>query len=329
MIEEATSRTAFVFTGGGSLGAVQVGMLKALVLRGIEADFVVGASVGAVNAAYFAGDPSAAGVANLEELWRGIRRRDVFPIAPVACLFGLLAGRDYVVNPEALTNLLERHLPYRRLEEARVPCHVIATDALGGGEVRFSSGPAVDRLLASAAIPGVFPPVRIAGEYLLDGGIANNTPVSTAIELGATRVIVLPTGFSCAVERPPAGAVALALHALNLIVARQLVRDAEWFSGAAELVIVPPLCPLAVSAYDFSTTGALIDRARDATSRWLDRGGLRARGVPGALKPHFDEPLLTQAPSPQCEGEPDRGFLVGDPRSAARTGTIAIHVKRA
>jgi NTE family protein len=92
---KATSRTAFVFTGRGSLGAVQVDMLKALVMRG-EA---------------FAGDPSAAGVANLEELWRCIRRRDVFPIAPVACLFGLLAGRDYVVNAEALENLLERYLP--------------------------------------------------------------------------------------------------------------------------------------------------------------------------------------------------------------------------
>lgn len=302
MTEKATSQTAFVFTGGGSLGAVQVGMLKALVMRGVEADFVVGASVGAINAAYFAGEPSAAGVARLEALWRGIRRRDVFPMAPIAGLFGLLAGRDYVVNPDALANLLERHIPYGRLEEARVPCHVVATDALGGGEVRFSSGLAVERLLASAAIPGVFPPVRIAEAYLLDGGIANNTPISTAIEFGATRIIVLPTGFSCAVERPPHGALAMALHALNLLVARQLVRDAEWLSAAAELVIVPPLCPLATSPYDFSTTGALIERATDATNRWLDRGGLRAKGIPGALRPHVDEPPVTAEPAPQCDG---------------------------
>jgi NTE family protein len=77
MIENITSRTAFVFAGGGSLGAVEVGMLKAPLTHGVHADFVVGASVGAINAAYFAGDPSAAAVARLEAVWRGIRRRDV------------------------------------------------------------------------------------------------------------------------------------------------------------------------------------------------------------------------------------------------------------
>jgi NTE family protein len=108
----------------------------------------------------------------------------------------------------------------------------------------------------------------------------------------------------------------MALHALNLLVARQLVRDAEWFSGAAELVIVPPLCPLATSAYDFSTTGALMDRAADATSRWLDRGGLRARGIPGALRPHVDEPLLRREPLPHCDGKLDSGSLEENRRSA-------------
>lgn len=288
MTENITSRTAFVFAGGGSLGAVEVGMLKALLTHGVHADFVVGASVGAINAAYFAGDPSAAGVARLEAVWRGIRRRDVFPMAPFTHLLGLFAWRDYLVNPEPLKNLLARYLSYRRLEEAQIPCHVVATNALGGGEVRFSSGLVVERLLASTAIPGVFPPVRIAGKYLLDGGIANNTPISTAVDLGATRVIVLPTGFSCAIDRPPPGALAMALHALNLLIARQMVRDAQQFSSAAEMVIVPPLCPLAASAYDFSTTGTLIDRAADATTRWLDRNGLQDGGIPGALRPHVD-----------------------------------------
>jgi NTE family protein len=309
MTEKITSRTAFVFAGGGSLGAVEVGMLKALAMRDVRADFVVGASVGAINAAYFAADPSAAGAARLEALWRGIRRYDVFPMAPMASLLGLFARRDYLVNPEALENLLERHLPYRRLEEARIPCHVVATNALCGGEVRFSSGVAVERLLASTAIPGVFPPVRIAGKHLFDGGIANNTPISTAVELGATRLIVLPTGFSCALERPPTSAFGMALHALNLLVARQLVRDAEWFRTTAEIVIVPPLCPLATSAHDFSLTGTLIDRATDATNRWLDRNGLQAGGVPSALRPHVDL-LVTDEAAPRCRRDLPHGPLV-------------------
>lgn len=281
------ARTAFVFAGGGSLGAVEVGMLKALVAHGVHADFVVGASVGAVNAAYFAGDPSAAGTARLEALWRGIRRADVFP-ASFGRLLGSLVRRDSLVDPEALSSLLERHLPYERLEEAPLPCHVVATDALSGGEVVLGSGRVVERVLASAAIPGIFPPVRIDGRYLLDGGIANNTPVSAAVALGAARVIVLPTGFSCALDRLPRGALAVALHALNLLIARQVVRDAQQFSSATELVIVPPLCPLAASPYDFSATAGLIDRATDATTRWLDRTGLQAGTIPGALRPHVD-----------------------------------------
>ncbi len=280
------SRTAFVFDGGGSLGAVQVGMLKALAAHGVQADFVVGSSVGAMNATFFAGEPTSEGVRRLEHVWRGIRRRDVFPIAPLGSLLGLLGWRDHLVEQTALRRLIQQHLPYRQLEEARIPCHLVATDVLGGRDVHFSSGPAVEVLLASTAIPGVFPVVRIGERYLVDGGIANHSPISTAVEFGATRLIVLPTGFSCAIERPPSGAVALALHALNLLIARQLVLDAQRFAGVVELIVVPPLCPLVVSSYDFSRTGGLIDRAAETTGRWLAAGGLKDGGVPGTLFPH-------------------------------------------
>jgi NTE family protein len=178
---------------------------------------------------------------------------------------------------------------------------VVATDALSGAEVIFSSGPVVERVLASAAIPGIFPPVRIEGQYFLDGGIANNTPISAAVKLGASRVVVLPTGFSCALDQLPHGALAVALHALNLLVARQLVRDAEQFSGAADLIIVPPLCPLAISPFDFSASGELIERAASATARWLDRGGLETKHIPGALKPHLDSPQASRRASEDHE----------------------------
>ena len=73
-------RTAFVFAGGGSFGAIQVGMVQALLEHGLTADFVVGSSVGAINGAYFAGDPTISGVFQLEKLWRGIRRKDIFSV---------------------------------------------------------------------------------------------------------------------------------------------------------------------------------------------------------------------------------------------------------
>ncbi|GAB4362528.1 MAG: hypothetical protein Kow0060_18830 [Methylohalobius crimeensis] len=120
--------TALVFAGGGSLGAVQVGMLKAFVTEGVETDLAVGASVGALNAVYFAGDPTLDGVFKLEQIWRALRRDRILPIAPLTGLLVLFAKRNHFIKPHALARLIRRHLPFRRLEEAQIPCHVVATD---------------------------------------------------------------------------------------------------------------------------------------------------------------------------------------------------------
>jgi len=278
--------TAFVLAGGGSLGAIEVGMLKALVAIGVRADLVVGSSVGAINAAYYAARPTLDGVSELDRTWRSLRTGDVFPLSAVRGFFGFVGWRDGFVDAGALQTLLERVLPYRTLEEAAIPCHVVATDVLDGGEVVLSTGSAVTALLASAAIPGVFPPVERDGRTLMDGGVASNTPIATAIALGARRVIVLPSGFSCSLALPPRGAIAMAIHALSLMIAHQLVVDVERFHDRAEIVVVPPLCPVETTPYDFGPSGTLIDRAEASTRTWLATGGLTRRGVPYELPPH-------------------------------------------
>jgi NTE family protein len=272
--------------GGGSLGAVQVGMLKGLVRNGILPDFVVGASVGAINSAYFACAPNASGIARLERIWGRLRSRDVFPFSPVASLLGLLGKRDHLVSSARLQALIESELPCARLEDAELPCYVVATDVLAGTEVCMSEGPLAPALLASAAIPAVFPRVVIDGRHLVDGGVANNTPVSSAVKLGAARIIVLPTGVSCALTAPPRGALALAMHAVNLLVMRQLVSDIEYFSKHAEIIVLPPLCPVTVTSYDFSQSEELIRRAEASTRLWLKQNGLRRHGAPEELLPH-------------------------------------------
>jgi NTE family protein len=285
MNDHTGKKTAFVLAGGGSFGAVQVGMLRELVKDDIVPDLVVGSSVGAINGAYFAGAPTLEGVAQLEAIWRGLRRRDVFPFT-WRSLIGLFTRRDYLLNSHGLRALLEQRLPYRNLEDAVISVHVVATDVLDGGTVKLSTGPAADAVLASCSIPAAFPPVRIGERQLMDGGVASNTPISVAIELGAKRLIVLPTGFACTLESPPRGAIANALHGITLMVAHQLVRELERYRGEAEIITVPPLCPLAVSPYDFSHAGELIERAAEQTHRWLDRGGLTRQRVPGALQAH-------------------------------------------
>lgn len=274
-----------MLAGGGSFGAVQVGMLRALVAHGVVPDLVVGSSVGAINGAHFAGTPHASGVAQLEAIWRGLRRNEVFPIGWRGVL-GLFR-QGFAVDSRGLRRLVERHLPYQRIEQAKLPLHLVATNLLAGGTVRLSSGPVVEAVLASCAIPVAFAPVRIDETYLIDGAVACNTPISVAVELGAKRLIVLPTGFACSLVAPPRGAIAGALHAITLMIAHQLVMELERYRDQAEIVTVPPLCPLEVSPYDFSQAGELIERAAAQTQRWLDRGGLKRKHVPQALRAHI------------------------------------------
>lgn len=279
-----SARTAFVFAGGGSLGAVQVGMLQMLLEAGVAPDFVVGTSVGAINAAYFAGNPDLDGVARLARLWEGLRREDVFPFTLLSAL-RLLRRPESLIDPSHLRRLIEANLPFARLDDARVPLHVMATDQQGVG-VCLSRGPAVEAVMASAAIPGIFPPVEIDGQQLMDGAVAANTPLRRTVELGAERVIVLPTGYACALERSPRGAIAKALHAVTLLIAWQLMHELQTLPDDVDVHLAPALCPLAVSPYDFSASRQLIRRAIDTTAAWIEAGGLTRRAQARELAAH-------------------------------------------
>ncbi|BFN28226.1 NTE family protein RssA [Pseudomonas sp. SCT] len=294
--------TALVLAGGGSLGAVQVGMLQALIEAGVRFDMVVGSSVGAINGAYFATQPNSAGVAALGKIWSGLRKPDVFPFSLSDSLAGLLRNRSHLLQPVALTRLIRRALTIRRIEEAVLPLHIVTTDLLSGAEVILSSGDAEQALLASTAIPLVFPAVRWNERILVDGSVCSNTPIAGAVALGATCIVVLPTGFACACDEAPKGLIALALHTLNLMSMRQLARDADLFAAHASIHVVAPLCPLSISVFDFGRTDELLQRARAQTLAWLEAGGLDQPGLPESLQAHhhagFDmqpQPMLARS----------------------------------
>jgi len=272
------TKTAWVLSGGGSLGAVQVGMLQALARAGLQPDLIIGASVGALNGAFYAANPGAQGADRLASLWCSLERGDIFPFTLRAGIGALLLHRDHFVGTTRLRALIHRALGIQRIEQANIPLHVVATNALSGSEVVLSSGDIDTALLASAAVPLVFPQVELDGRYLVDGGISSNTPIATAVELGADRIIVLPTGTTCAAARPPRNMAALALHMLSLMSMRQLDRDVQLHAAQASISIVPPLCPLAVSVFDFTQTASLIERAARQTSDWLAGGGLEQTG---------------------------------------------------
>jgi len=269
----SATKTAFVFAGGGSFGAIQVGMLQSLAAHGIAADMVVGSSVGAINGAYYAGNPTLKGILELEHIWRGLRRHDVFPIT-------------WRTPHDGLRKLIDDHIPYRNLEDARLPVHIVATDIISGDSVVLSKGSVAEAVVASTAIPGAFSPVHYEGHYLSDGAVSSNTPIRIAVRQGARRLIILPTGHACATQTPPIGAVANALHALTLLIARQLVSELESLDPAIEYYVVAPLCPLVGSPFDFSRTADHIERAVKSTDVWLAQSGLEQRGIPDELRPH-------------------------------------------
>jgi NTE family protein len=145
----------------------------------------------------------------------------------------------------------------------------------------------LDAVLASAAIPAVFPPVCVGDRDLMDGGVANNTPISHAMKLGATTLYVLPTGFPCALQKPPETALGMALHALALLFGQRLSFDVERYEPQCELYVVPPPCPLDVKPADFSRSSELISAAYASVKHWLAAGKLRpAGGQSDILRPH-------------------------------------------
>jgi len=283
--EIGRTKTAFVFAGGGSFGAIQVGMLHSLAAHGITADMVVGSSVGALNGAFYAGDPTLKGVERLGTIWRALTRQDVFPMSWRTVL-SFLWRRDFLIPHDGIRKLIEDHIPYRNLQDAKLPLHIVTTDIVTGDSVVLSDGPIAEAIVASTAIPGAFAPVQYGDYYLADGAISSNTPIQVAVKKGARRLIILPTGHACATQKPPVGAVANALHALTLLIARQLLSELESLGPEIEYFVVPPLCPLVGSPYDFSRTEEHIARAIQSTDAWLAQGGLEQSAIPGELRPH-------------------------------------------
>ena len=279
--------TAFVLTGGGSLGAVQVGMLQALTERGVEPDLLVGTSCGALNAAWVAGHGmSNESLRELATVWMGLRRGDVFPVDARQVLRGLLGLSPAVVANRKLRQFIANHAGVDDLAHARVPTYFVAADLVSGRDVLISTGDVTNGVLASCAIPGVLPPVEHGGRQLVDGALASHTGVAQAVDLGASVIYVLAAGGACGLSRAPRSAIGVALHSLTLLIDQRLIHEISAIQAGTVIKLLPPLCPLAVSAADFSQANELITRARRSGLEWIDSGGTEFPHPEEFLAPH-------------------------------------------
>src|SRR5437763_2584585 len=278
LLRKPTPGTAFVLGGGGNLGAVQVGMLQALFEAGVVPEVVIGCSVGALNAAGLAAEPTIAGVRKMREIWLNLNSDELWPAGRISGLW-LLGRKGQAIQPNAgLRALIERALPYRRLEEAVVPLHVNATSLETGRGHWFTEGPAVDAILASAALPAVFPPVVIGGEAYIDGGVVDNVPISRALALGAKRVYVLHVGNFSRAPQLPKRPIDVLLQSFSIARNHRFLAETDDPPPDVELVVLPAVDPGRIRRNDFSRSRDLIDRAYAAAREFLAGSGAAAAG---------------------------------------------------
>jgi NTE family protein len=262
--------TAFVLGGGGNLGAIQVGMLRALYEQGARPDALFGCSVGAINSAVLAGDPSMDGIERLADIWRNL---DGDVICPPGRLSGLLLlTRKYrsLQSNDALHQLLERAVDYRLIEESAVPLEVVATSLYTGREQWFRSGPLIPAVLASCALPAVLPPVEINGERFIDGAVVDNVPISRAVAAGAGRIYVLHVGNF---ERPrpePKRPIDALLQSFSIARSYRFQMEVRSPAAGVELIVLPSIDPGPVRPNDFGKSRVLMERAYAAATAFLE-----------------------------------------------------------
>lgn len=271
LAQRRRDRVAFVFSGGGPLGALQVGTLKALFEYGVRPDLVVGTSVGSLNAAFVAFDPTLRGLQRLEDLWRGIQDYRLFPGArsPATWAKFIVKG-DRVFDNDSLRRVVEERFGAVSIESAQIPLGIVTTELQTGTERTFTSGPIIEPLLASCAMPGIYPPVAIDGMSYIDGGVANSVPVAPAIEMGARTVYVLNSTSQGTQNRPLVRPLDYLLHAFTLARTQRLAIEQSIYADKVRLISLPVVrLDRYVSFVSLEHTDYLIDSAYRQTKSFL------------------------------------------------------------
>jgi NTE family protein len=264
--------TAFVLSGGGNQGVAQVGMLRALLERGHHPDVVIGTSVGALNGAVLATAPTLETVERLERVWTDLTGERIFPGNAFKRAWNVLRRDDHLISNEGLAEVIASAGPAATFEELAIPLRVVTTDLVSGDEMVFVRGPLHTALLASAALPGIFPPVDHDGLVLVDGAVVNLVPISHALAGPVDRIFVLDVSDPLT-ERPITSPLDVAVRAFAISREQRFELELQWVPADVEVVVLPP--PVDDREFvDFSDGARLIDQAYHLTSQALD--GLEA-----------------------------------------------------
>ena len=257
---------AVVLSGGGNRGATQVGMLRALLETGVRPGVIVGTSVGSLNGAGLANDPTLAGVEALEQVWLGISREHLFADGRLTRAWRLASRASHLWANEGLSQLIDA-FGVDDFSELSVPLRVVAADLVSGEEAVFGSGPLKPALLASCALPGLYPPVNHGGRLLIDGGVLNNVPVAHALAGPVSHVYVCDTSADFDTGTPRS-ALEVMLRAFSIARQSRARRDQERYGHDLRVTFLPRV-PDGRRTFDFTGAAEHMEKGYAAASEFL------------------------------------------------------------
>lgn len=277
MASEASPLTAFVFSGGAALGATQVGMLRALLERSIRPDILIGTSIGSWNALWLASNLAAPDVAQLADLWQRSSLLRVIGASALTAWPHRLLTRSALLSNHGLRRLIQDIVPNRDIDtltfaNLAIPLKINATDLTLGSSATFSQGPVLPALLASSAIPGIFPPVQLEGHQYVDGGLLDNGGVSVAIEAGAQRVYVLSVAYGGQLKGMLATGLDVLERSFHLIASRHISQAIRHYQHQAQFIVIAANNATDGRLFGFRQTRRLIDAGYRAAIQVLDAG---------------------------------------------------------
>lgn len=313
---------AFVLSGGGNRGALQVGALQVLLEAGIRPDMVVGTSVGAVNACFIANDPTPRGAYRLAEVWLDVSRDDVYPGTHLTAVWNMVRGKESFFSNESWYRLLQSHMPVQQFNDLNVPAYTVAADLETGKQVVFGDDDddfLIDGLMASTALPPLHPPWRVGGRRYIDGGAVADLPVRVAGDRGATEIIALNLANSLTPGDQVRTLFGIMNRALGTLVYRHTEADLEYMRRNSDIRLrtVELHYEMAMRPWDFSHSAELIALGRSTMKAalereplvqqtWRDRIAERVSKAVSPVLTTMDEIVSRRQPQPQTvQQEPE------------------------
>ncbi len=286
---------ALVLSGGGALGALQAGFLRALFRTSYRPSMIIGTSAGALNGAFLSFFPDAAGTDKLAEIWKSLRNKQLFLFNPARVAYQVVSRQLCLANSTFLRELVERHAPEDDFAATKVPLYITTTNLTQGCKSVFHDGPVSRAVLASTALPGIFCPVEIGGDLYVDGGVLANLDLDTPVELGASEILAIDLS-RCVEGMRPNDIPSLWSQTLDIVQRERVERDVERLASRARITVVQPGVESPVSLGNLAAVDRLLEEGErlreDVLSSYVDDDGrFRAGTIHAPLHIHpFRQP---------------------------------------